>query len=197
MIEIQTTSTLFLIKEKMLSPEGIDKMLRTAATSTLGLMKRRIHINGLNANEQPIGIYSKGYMVLRTGSFKNAPVIKKGKRAGKLRNAGVFTDRTIRLNKQTGVFTGEEKVGKKRPRYNRTNDPKVVASLTRQMENDMKVIATGPNSYGIGYSNKHNFDKSQWVEATYKMKDRIFSLSPTEITAINLIVKKFVDNAIP
>lgn len=181
--------------EKLENLADRDKLLRTMASTALGLMKVRIHQDGLDANDQPIGTYSKSYMVLRTGSYKNAGRNLKGKNTGKLKNAGVFTDKTLRLNKKTGVFSGEEKVGKNRPRYNRTNDPKVVASLTREMENDMKVIDANPN-YGIGYTNKHNYDKSQWVEATYKRKGKIFILSNGEVTAINEVAKKFTTDAL-
>lgn len=64
-----------------------------------------------------------------------------------------------------------------REKNKRGADTKVIISLTRQLENDWSVVDNG-NSYGIGFKNKHNFDKSQWVEATYKKK--IFSLSPSE-----------------
>lgn len=181
---------------KLQSLADNDKMVRTAAITVLGLMKQRIHEDGLDANGKPIGTYSKSYMVLRTGSFENAAKVSKGKNKGKLKDAGVFTDRTIRLNKNTGVFTGEEKVGNARPRYNRTNDPKVVASLTRQMENDEQVIGLKTGSYGIGFSNKSNYDKSQFVEATYKLKGKIFSLSDEEIKAVQTIVEKFTTDAI-
>lgn len=173
-----------------------DKMVRTAATSVLGLMKDRIHEQGLDAEGKPIGTYSKGYMILRTGAFRNATKVSRGKNKGKLKDAGVFTDRTIRLNKNVGVFTGEDKVGKARPKYNRTGDSKVVLSLTRQMENDMKVVALKEGSYGIGFTNKHNYDKSQWTEKTYNRQGKIFSLSEKEKQAVIDIVKKFTEDAI-
>ena len=173
-----------------------DKMLRTVASSVLDLMKKRIHTDGKDAEGNQIGTYSKGYMVLRMGSFQNAGRNKKGKNIGKLKDAGVFTDKTIRLDKQTGVFTGEDKVGKARPKYNRGSDTKVILSLTRQMENDMKVVAIKSGSYGIGFSNKLNFDKSQWCEKTYKKEGKIYALSSEEVDAVNLIVQKFVKDAI-
>ncbi len=62
--------------------------------------------------------------------------------------------------------TGKSKTG---PRHNRTSDPKVILSLTRQMENDMVVVPT-PRGYGIGYNNPLNFKKAGWNEETYKKK---------------------------
>jgi len=193
MILVKTTIGDFMtnFKKKLLSPEQTDKMVRTAATSVLGLMKQRIHKNGLDATLKPIGFYSKGYMVLRTGAFKNAKRTKTGKNAGKLKDAGMFTKGQ---NATSSVKT--RKLNSPRPRYNRTNDPKIIASLTRQMENDFKVIATGPNSYGLGFSNSHNYDKSQWVEATYNKKGEIFSLSPDEIKIVENTVQKFTADGI-
>lgn len=68
---------------------------------------------------------------------------------------------------RTGNYRKPPKPGVTRPNYHRTADTKVVASLTRQMENDLNVVAT-ENGYGIGYLNPFNFQKSQWVEETYK-----------------------------
>lgn len=84
-----------------------------------------------------------------------------------------------------GIATDGTPIGQYSPAYlkyrqkkhNRTNDKKVVISLTRQLENDWSVLAT-PTGYGIGFKNNFNFDKSQWVEATYGKK--IFSLSKSE-----------------
>lgn len=162
--------------------ENPDVMLRTAATTVLALMKERIHEQGLDANGHPIGTYSRAYMKVRTGGYGNAKKFSKGKNAGKLKNAGVFSK---------GSNTGAS-----RPRYNRDSSTKVILSLTRQMENDMRVIATGPNAYGIGYSNPLNFNKSQWNEATYNLRGKIFSLSKTEITAVQIIAEKFVNDAL-
>jgi len=64
-----------------------------------------------------------------------------------------------------------------REKYNRGKDTKVIIALTSQLENDWAVIATD-KGYGIGFLNPHNFDKSQWVEATYQKK--IFQLTEAE-----------------
>lgn len=64
-----------------------------------------------------------------------------------------------------------------RAKANRKEGSKVVISLTRQLENAWTVEAT-PKGYGIGFLNQHNYDKSQWVEATYKKP--IFELTQKE-----------------
>ena len=73
-----------------------------------------------------------------------------------------------------------------RPKNNRSNDPKVILSLTRQMENDFSVVSQG-DRYGLGFKNPLNFDKARWAEETYKKK--IYGLTEVErnlaITAAN------------
>lgn len=61
--------------------------------------------------------------------------------------------------------------------YHRGNNPKVIISLTRQLENDWSVIAT-QKGYGIGFLNILNYNKSQWVQLTYGKK--IFDLTSSE-----------------
>lgn len=55
-----------------------------------------------------------------------------------------------------------------RKQNNRGDSSRVIISLTRQLENNYAVIATGPKGYGIGFLNPFNFQKSYWVEVTYK-----------------------------
>ena len=146
-----------------------DPLLRTVALAVLRALKKRVHIDGKDSTGKSIGTYSEGYMKVRTGNFLNAGKFTKGAKKGNLKDAGTFTDATIRLNKNTGVFTGEDKVGKPRPKYNRTADTKVILSLTRQMENGLFVVPSG-NGYGIGYLNPLNRKKADYCEATYGKK---------------------------
>lgn len=67
-------------------------------------------------------------------------------------------------------------------KYKRSADPKIIVSLTRQLENDWNVIATD-SGYGIGFLNPFNFQKARWVEQNKKKK--IFSLSPIEQQYVN------------
>ena len=50
-----------------------------------------------------------------------------------------------------------------RKRAGRGQDPKVIVSLTRQLENNWSVLET-PNGYGIGFTNPFNAQKLGWVE---------------------------------
>lgn len=152
-----------------------DPILRTVALAVLPELKHRVHVQGKDSSGGEIGTYSPGYMKVRTGNYTDGAKYKKGEKAGQFKDrkkkgeAGVFTDRTIRLNKNVGVFTGEEKVGLNRPVYNRSTDTKVIGSLTRQMENDMNVVDTA-TGYGIGYLNPDNLKKAVWLDETYNKK---------------------------
>ena len=170
-----------------------DQLLRAVATNVLMTMKERIHKDGVAADGSQIGTYSDGYMKVRTGNFKNADRYTRGKKAGKTKNSGVFTEAVIRLNKETGVFTGEEKVGKARPRYNRTGDTKVICSLTRNMENDIKVLPT-KDGYGIGYSNDVNGEKVGWLEETYQKP--IFTIGDLERTVITETIQTYLNETL-
>ncbi len=160
---------------------GYDSVLRTVATSLLGEMKNRIYEQGLDSSGSPIGNYSKEYMVVRTNAFQNN-LATQGKNKGKPKV------------KATGVFTKGKNKGQTRPGYNRTNDTKVVISLTRQMENDFVVIPTD-NGYGLGFNNHDNFLKVGYVENTYGKK--IFGATDSEkesvFTVANDEVHKVID----
>jgi hypothetical protein len=181
-----------VIKVLIKNIEGVqaDQVSRACAAAVLPEMKERIHVQGKDSNGAQIGTYSNAYMKVRTGNFTNADRFSKGAKKGENKNAGVFTDATIRLNKKTGVFTGEEKVGTARPKFNRTADTKVVLSLTRQMENDMSVVAAG-KSYGIGFKNSLNYDKSIWCEETYKKP--IYQLTKEEAELARKTAVAFID----
>ena len=165
MITITTNldKTFLNISEQLRSAISPDTLLRHVAVNMLPVVRDRIHVEGLDAENTQIGTYSPGYMKVRTGVFTTNEKFKKGKNKG--------------ATKPTGVFTKGKKKGQPRPQYNRTNDTKVVASLTSEMENDFSVINQG-DKYGLGFKADNNFNKSQFVDATYKKK--IWTLTPKE-----------------
>lgn len=71
-------------------------------------------------------------------------------------------------------------------KYNRTADPKIISSLTRQQENDWAVVPIGENAYGIGFKNIANAIKAEHLEKN--KKKQIFALSEKEIALIPQIV---------
>ena len=74
-------------------------------------------------------------------------------------------------------------------KYNRSSSKKTILSLTTQMENDYKVIATD-KGYGIGYDNPFNRQKADWNEQTYKKK--IFALTEEEKEQARQIAIDFI-----
>lgn len=149
---------------------------RGVATTMLGVVKKRIHEDGLASDGQPIGKYSEGYMRVRTGKFKTNGKYKSGPKKGQ--------------TKPTGVFTRGKKEGQPRPIYNRTDDTKVIGSLTRQMENDFKVVHTQSGNYGMGFTNEENFLKSQYLEKTYNKK--IYNLTEQELIQSREVAKSLL-----
>jgi len=180
---ITITSNISFVIGSMLSKfaeiENPEYVSRAVATALMPEIRERIHERGENSKGQQIGTYSNSYLRMRQGIYKNSELYKKGKNKGEIKNAGKYTDKTITLNKQTGVFTGEEKVGTNRINYNRTSDPKVIASLTRQLENSY-VIAPQQKSYTIGVATPLSAEKIKWVEETYKDGGPIWQLTERE-----------------
>ncbi len=181
MISITTNidSVIGSLKEKVEAVAQTSELMRTIATNMRAVVKDRIHNDGKAADGNQIGTYSNSYLALRTGQYKTNKTFSKGKNKGE--------------TKPTGVFTKGKHKGAARPNYNRTNDPKVVISLTRQMENDFVVVATD-NGYGLGYNNEENFKKVAYVENTYRKK--IFSLTEDEQKLVEATAQEFVDNKI-
>lgn len=84
---------------------------------------------------------------------------------------------------------------RRQEKYKRNADPKVIVSLTRQLENDWSVLAT-PKGYGIGFLNSFNAQKLRWVE---KAKGKTLSVLSEEeqqyaIDRINELVNAALNN---
>lgn len=170
---------------KSLSGEEGNKMLRLIASTLTASLHTRVHTEGKDADENPIGTYSDSYMKVRTGNYGNAGQYKSGKNKGKNKNAGVYTK---------GVNKGQA-----RKKYNRTADKKVILSLTRQMENDLSVCEQEPiktqYGYAIGYQNEENYDKAMNLEKKYDKKI-LTKLSKSQEELIDILVEKTLADVI-
>lgn len=141
-------------------------------------MKIRIHSEGKAADDTQIGTYSSGYMKVRTGDFGNAVKYEKGKHKGEIKNPGL-------------ISRGRHK-GEPRKQYNRTNDTKIIVSLSSKLEGDWQVVDT-PEGYGIGFGTDLSYNKARWVE---EIKDKIiFSLTDDELTYANDFIEQMVSDA--
>lgn len=157
----------------------IKAMTKEQATTLISEMRKRIHQQGKASDGSQIGTYSKEYLALRSGHFQNSAKATKGKSKGKIKNAGTHTKGA--------------KQGSKRIMYNRGSDPKVILSLTRQMEQDMILIPI-ENGTAIGYSNEENYKKYQWAEKTYKKK--IFNATVEERKLVNDIAEEYIQKSL-
>ena len=167
------------------------KMSMIVASSLIGVVRKRIHVDGIASNGKPIGTYSDKYMKVRTGMYPNVGVFKSGAKKGQSR-------------KPAGVFTKGARVGQKRPVYNRSSDTKVIASLTRagNLESSYTIVAVTNSIYGIGFTNELAYDKTQWVTSTYRDRiksnkvDAIFELTKEEENLTELFIYEYLKNAI-
>lgn len=107
---------------------------------------------------------------------------------------------TLRIHEQGKAADGtdigtynSEYLKLREKKYQRSADPKIIVSLTRQLENDWAVLATD-RGYGIGFNNPLNTQKIRWVEER-KGKD-IASLSDEERDAAIEQINKLVNEAL-
>lgn len=196
MITVRTNigSVIARTLHKISAIQDKDKMLRACAAGILPVIKTRIHEKGLDSNEQQIGIYSPGYMKVRTGNFANSKRFTKGKNKGKLKDAGVITKNRVATpyGRSKYAYLNIEDRAIKRKSYNRTADTKKVYSLTRQMENDFSVQPT-PNGYGLGFNNPFNAQKAGWVQD--QDKKIVYRPTGSENKLIVDIAIDYVNNA--
>ena len=178
MIDVTVDISVFDRIKKRVSDLNTKDILRDVANAVYAHLSERVHIKGKATDGTKIGKYSNPYMKVRTGNFGNTPILQKGRNKGKTKS--------VKDKKgDAGVYTKGEKKGEQRLRFNRSNDPKVVLSLTREMENDMKVFETNSN-YIIGFSNPHNYDKAVWNGKRYGKN--IWKLSAEEEEIVRTVV---------
>lgn len=162
------------------------------ALSMLPIVHDRIHVDGVAADGSQIGTYSKGYMVVRTGKFQNADTVSRGKNKGKNKNSGTFT-KGLKIRQFGTVLDVTEKTGLVRPNFNRSEDTKVILSLTRQMENAFAVVEDGERM-GLGWIDELNFQKALYCEQTYDKP--VYTLTNGEEATMNRLAADIIPNGI-
>lgn len=99
---------------------------------------------------EALGLILNPDQMLRTIATSITPVLRKR----------VHEDGLDASGKGIGTYNPEY-LKQRISKYNRTADRKIVLSLTRQMENDMKPIPLpSGDGWGIGYSNPFNYEKA-------------------------------------
>ena len=125
------------------------RIIKTALSSVLPQHKNRIFKEGFDSKGVQIGTYGT----------KKISISKKNQ----ARNTG----RTYFKN---GYSEYKSAIGKNPGFVNLRN--------TDQMMMDYGLLQLGNNTFGFGFQNQENFNKSQWNETKYKKK--IFALSKSE-----------------
>jgi hypothetical protein len=97
----------------------------------------------------------------------------------------IFAQGKDASNNPIGVYSKDYM--KQRAKMNYPGSRKVILQATRQMANDWSVISSG-DLLGLGFKNKANADKSEYVEATYKKP--IFKHTEEEKKQIDALVSK-------
>jgi hypothetical protein len=84
-----------------------------------------------------------------------------------------------------GTYSNSYLKLRQRPPYNRTSDPDVIASLTRQLENGYVLKAT-ENAYTIGNASPYNDEKVKHLTEQY---GEIFQLTQGEKDLTQLVAQ--------
>jgi hypothetical protein len=115
-----------------------DRALRVAFTTVLAVQKQRIFNRGQTADAGKIGTYSKKPISV---SRKNQP-----RQTGKTYFPGGYAQFKSAIGKNPGF---------------------VNLRLTDQMMLDYTLQILGNDTYGFGFNNDFNYDKSQWAEERF------------------------------
>jgi hypothetical protein len=76
-----------------------------------------------------------------------------------------------------------------REKNNRGRNPKVILSLTGQLENDFSIVSNTANNYGLGFKNPINADKAEWLQDQY---GKVYDLTEKEAQHANLVANDFL-----
>lgn len=87
------------------------------------------------------------------------------------------------------IGTYSPKYIKTRVKRNRGTSPKVILSLSGQMENDYKVVPI-QGGYGLGFDNSFNADKATWMQEKY---GAIYDLTSEERKDMILIIRDWFE----
>lgn len=198
MITVKTNITDVLLpiaaKIEQLNPGGVlyGNVLRTVATSMLGVVRTRIHEQGKAADGGDIGTYSTKSTYI---SAKANPG-KAFKPTGKVNKAGNQFAKFQSGKKEGQPHTSKYFAGgykEFRGEIGRPND-KVNLSLSGQMNNQLSIIATDNGGYGLGWPNTEMYKRSQALEAKYKKK--IWALMEEETTQAAGVAQNVINDAL-
>jgi hypothetical protein len=135
-----------------------DRAVRIGINSVLAAQKQRIFVQGQDSNQSQIGQYSTSPISI---SRKNQV-----RDTGRTRFKGGYAEYKAAIGRNPGFVNLQH---------------------TSQMFMDYSFHVLGNLLFGLGFNNKLNFDKSQWMEEKYK-KD-IFKQSEQEAQLLVRIIE--------
>jgi hypothetical protein len=154
------------IIQKIQSVIQADKTMRTALSTVLAIHKPRIFENGFNVNGSKIGVYSKRPLTI--------PENKQARKTGKVYFKGGYSEYKTIIGKNPGF---------------------VILRNTDQMFMDYGLIGSG-TSFGFGFHNSSNYEKSQHMEKKYGGRGAIFDLSGYEEKVLGDTLTKLIEAAL-
>jgi hypothetical protein len=154
-----------IVLKKMQDPNTFNRAVKVAVQTVLTEQKNRIFLQG-EAVEGKIGAYGTNPISI---SKKN-----QARNTGKTYFKGGYAEYKTDIGKNPGY---------------------VNLRNTDQMYFDYAFFDLGPGSYGIGFNNNVNFDKSQWMEAKYKKP--IFNQNTKEGNILESVINFEIGKDLP
>jgi hypothetical protein len=182
--------------------ENYDGLLRTVATTMIGVVKTRIHEEGKAADNTSIGVYSTRplYVSLSasplkfTARGKNSDATFKVKKSSltskkvSSEKVGVLKNGKIR---KSGYF--EQGYKQFKTEIGRNELGTVNLSLTGQLNAQLTVQPTS-RGYGYGWPDEEKLKRAKALERKYKKK--VWALTEDETQTVIQISENYVKNAL-
>ena len=143
-----------------------DRAIKIGIQTVLATQKKRIFIEGNDSSQNKIGKYSTNPISI---SKKN-----QARDTGKTYFKGGYSEYKNLIGKNPGYI-------------NLVN--------TGQMSFDYAFFDLGNSTYGIGFNNSFNFDKSQWQEA--KQNKKVFQQSSEEGLILDSVINQEIGKDLP
>jgi hypothetical protein len=164
--------------------EHYNGILRQVATSTLGVMKMRIHEEGKASSGGDIGQYSTKPAYISI----NEPVRVSLRPIGKTKQSTFKTGKKAGQDHKTRYFVNGYKEYKTAAGRNLLG--KVNLSLSGQLNSQFTVIPTN-EGWGLGWADKEKLERAKGFEKKYSKP--IYNLSQEELENIGKSVNDYLD----
>lgn len=155
-----------IVIQKITDLTKFNRAVKIGVQSVLTTQKKRIFVDGQDASNAKIGTYSTNPISI---SKKN-----QSRNTGKTYFKGGYSEY-------------KKDIGK--------NDGFVNLRNTDQMNFDYQFFEINTNTFGLGFSNEFNYNKSQWMEAKYDKS--IFNQSTIEGNILDTVINFEIGKDLP